>query len=156
MSYLAGNIHTDIRADLLTPNGVVSNNWQLTGPSSLNTDITVGTSTITLYSGSSYYLEANVSARNANRNGYIIWQFHDGAGYVGQEGMHGLGGASVYRKGRGVARALILDSDITVSLSLTLRLKTVTGSGWQYAWTDPPWSFNWSGYPSIQVWQLPT
>lgn len=159
MSYSAGNTYINMSCDIITPNNVnASNDWLLTAPSQFNTNITVNASSITLYAGSSYYLECSVFAWNPNRDGAITWQLHDGTQYIGQEAYHGFGQNSsrIYRLTRKVARALILSSDISGSLDISLRRKAYTGTGWSFSFTGSPLGVAQTGYPSITIMQLPT
>lgn len=126
-------------------------------PSTYNTDITATTTTFTLYSGSSYYLEARISATNFNQNGAITWQFYSdtdsaflGSNTTTNFANGGVAGAA--RVGRRVASALILDSDISTNKTLRVHA-TVTGSGWIF---NEYLSLSHIGRPTIMVMQLPS
>ena len=165
MSYLVTNNFSELKIDLLTPYNINGSGlFLLRAPTTFETDIsaTTGGTQITLYSGSSYYLEASVQPRNINRDGAMTAQFYNvtGAQYIGREVYFNFATsyASVGRVGRKVASALILDSDISTSMVIDLRRTSQTGSNWSYSITTDVGidGFNYTGYPSIRVWQLPS
>lgn len=163
MSYLVTENFSALNVDLLTPYNINGSGlFVLRAPTTFETDIsaTTGGTQITLYSGSSYYLEASVQPRNIGRNGTMTAQFYDatGAQYIGREVYFNFATsyASVGRVGRKVASALILDSDISTSMVIELRRTSQTGSNWSYSITTNVGidNFTYTGYPSIRVWQL--
>jgi hypothetical protein len=156
MSYKIDKLAVPIKIDMLTPFTLDANkDWGLTAPATLNTDISVGSNDFTIYSGSSYYIEASVTARNANRNGAFTFQIYNQTSSIaiGQDALLNLNGtaASSARQGRRVARALILDSDITSSMVISVRQTSISGSGWEW-----DYQADGVGYPSVRVWQLPS
>lgn len=160
MSYLLAEDFTDLRIDFLhqgTATASAGSPFALTSPASFNTDISTTSNSITLYSGSSYYLEASplCTATFTTSNELIRFRFYDvtGGAYIGQNGemtMNPNYDANL-RLGRRVCSALVLDSDISVSMTVQLRIEAITGSGW--AFTGFP---TWAGQPTIRVLQLPS
>jgi hypothetical protein len=162
MSYLIAEDSIGLKVDVLTPYDVSGGIWLIDTPSSYNTDISVngGTGTITLYSGSSYYIEAAVTGRCDSASASLSWQLYNSqsAQLIGQDAYFSLKDwADRPRIGRKVAKALILDSDI--STSTTVQVKLTASSG--------VWIFgvnlgvgiqgqNYMGYPSVRIWQLPS
>lgn len=156
MSYKIDKLAIPVKIDVLTPFTLdVNNDWGLTAPATLNTDISVSSNSFTIYSGSSYYIEASVTARNSNKNGAFTFQLYDqtSSSLIGQNALMNLNGtaASSARQGRRVARALILDSEIITSMVISVRRTSISGSGWE-------WDYQAAGvgYPSVRVWQLPS
>lgn len=166
MSYLVSeDSHLPIKIDLLTPYNIDGNaKFLLRAPTTLLTDIscTTGNNYFTLYSGSSYYIEASVHPRNVSRNGAMSWQLRDATNgvYVGADAYMNFASsyASVGRVGRRVCTALILDSDITTSMDIEIVRTAQSGSGWSYSIATNVGidNFNYVGYPSVRVWQLPS
>lgn len=165
MSYLINPAYSPLLVDFLTPYDInASGVFLLRAPSSFTTDIsaTTGGTQITLYSGSSYYIEASVSAWNNDRNGSATFQLYNatGAQYVGRETFYNMSTsyAAVTRVARKVTSALILDSDISASMNIELRRTSETGTDWRYTITNNVGIGNlpYVGYPSIRVWQLPS
>lgn len=165
MSYLINPSYSPLLVDFLTPYDInASGIFLLRAPSSFETDIsaTTGGTQITLYSGSSYYIEASVSAWNDDRNGSATYQLYDATGsqYIGRETYYNMNVsyAAVTRVARKVTSALILDSDITTSMKIELRRTSETGTDWRYAITTDVGIGNlaYVGYPSVRVWQLPS
>jgi hypothetical protein len=162
MSYLITETYAPVEVDLLTPYNISGSDWLLYTPTTYNTDISTSGASITLYSGSSYYIEAGIQARCGGGNGAITWQIYDAtnAQYVGQEAHMNLATSygAVGRVGRKVCTALILDSDIATSMELRVRRKSLTGTSWSYSITQDVGISNidYAGYPSIRVWQLPS
>lgn len=166
---------TPLKVDIFTPqeNSSASANspWQFgpSLPSVQNTDVVVSGANyvdITLYTGSSYYLEGAPQADNAGGNGNISWQWYDvtNAQWIGSDAFDytaGAGGAST-RQCRKACTALVLDSDITgASIVVQLRIKSIAGTGWTFTISTPtlglPSSvYGHTGYPSARIWQLPT
>ena len=136
--------------------------WNTVGALDTGATLETGTNStkIVLPAGSSWYLEASIGALNSSRNTVAELQFYDllSSAFVGQSAQlcidtsHG----SALRQGRRVARALILDSDITTQAEICLAIKSVTGS--------PTWSvtsvgingFLTSGVPTLRIWELPS
>lgn len=87
-----------------------------------NTNATVSSGQITLYSGSHWRLE--YSARFAGTTQFEI-QFYDLSGsgaYIGQSLWGTSPGQNAARKGRVVCTALILNSDISTSKAVEVRI----------------------------------
>lgn len=156
-----------LNVDLLTPYNLDANaKFLLQAPSVLQTNIscTTGNNYFTIYAGSSYYLEASVLVVNTKRNGAISWQFRDSTNgvYIGSDAQINLstsGYASVGRVGRKVCSALILDSDISTSMDIEVIRTAETGTNWIYSVDTTNHSINgWDyvGYPSVRIWQLPS
>jgi hypothetical protein len=165
MSYLVTDNFSTLKIDLLTPYNINGSGvFLLRPPATFETDIsaTTGGTQITLNSGSSYYLEASIQPRNSSRNGEMTAQFYNvtSSQYIGREVYFNFATSYAYvgRVGRKVASALILDSDISTSMVIDLRRTSQTGSNWSYSITTDVGidGFNYVGYPSIRVWQLPS
>lgn len=165
MSHLIAEDVLNTKIDLLTPYNINGSGiFLLRAPTTFDTDIsaTIGGTQITLYSGSSYYIEASIQPRNINKDGAMTAQLYDvtNAQYIGREVYFNFASsyASVGRVGRKVASALILDSDISTSMIIELRRTSQTGSNWSYSITTNVGidGFSYTGYPSIRVWQLPS
>lgn len=156
MSYKIDKLALPIKIDVLSPFTLDANNdWGLTAPSVLNTDITVSSNSFTIYAGSSYYIEASVTSRTTDRNGAFTFQLYDqtGASLIGQDAWININGlqTSSLRQGRRVARALILDADISTSMTISVRQTSLTGTGWDWNYVATG-----VGYPSVRIWQLPS
>lgn len=171
MSYLLAPDLSDLRVDLFTPqshaSGTANTAWTLTAPSTQFTDVTAGTTSLTLHSGSSYYLEGSPQGDNTNSGvrGDISWQFYDttNSQWIGSDAYVYTAGASgaAARQGRKACTALVLDSDISTTIVVELRIKTITGTAWDFTVTGPDFGlpssvYGHTGYPSIRVWQLPS
>ena len=165
MSYNILESHLPIKVDLLTPYNIDANaKFLLQAPAAFLTDIscTTGDNYFTLYSGSSYYIEASVYARNGHINGAMSWQFRDATSstYIGADAYMNFATsyASVGRVGRRVCAALVLDSDITTSMDIEIVRTAESGSSWQYNLTIDVGllNYNYIGYPSVRIWQLPS
>lgn len=162
MSYLITDTYAPVEVDLLTPYNISGDDWLLYTPTTYNTDISTSGASITLYSGSSYYIEAGIQARCVSGDGAITWQIYDASSsqYIGQEAHMNLDTSygSVGRVGRKVCTALVLDSDISTSMEIRVRRKSLTGTSWGYTITQNVGFANiaYVGYPSIRVWQLET
>lgn len=162
MSYLlTEDSHIGLKVDVLTPYSLSGSSWLLDTPTTFNTDISVSGSTITLYSGSSYYIEAAVAARCAGGSGTMTWQLYDAtaSSLIGQDAYFSIGNwGDRARVGRKVAKSLILDSEINVSKDVQVQRTSLTGSSWQYNVTIGVGlnSTNYIGYPSVRIWQLPS
>ena len=164
MSYLITEDLTELKVDVLRPINITINTniMTLQAPSSFTTDITVTSNSITIYSGSSYYIEGTVQANNGTSGvrGTCFYQLYNatGAAYIGNdagEDLTGTTGAPL-RQGRKCAAALILDSDISTSMTIELRIKTLTGTGWDFNVLGWQGVSGYIGFPSLRVWQLPT
>ena len=80
MSYKIAENFSPIKIDLLTPYNINGSGvFLLRTPNTFETDISAvtGTTQITLYSGSSYYLEASIQPRNINRDGAMTARFYN-------------------------------------------------------------------------------
>lgn len=157
MSHLIAENYTGLRVDFLNQANYSGGVFSFSLPSIYNTDITATTTTFTLYSGSSYYLEASVLGSTNNQNGAVSWQFYSDTDstFIGSNASFNvLGGFSgAPRMGRKSCSALVLDTDISVSKVISLRTTSLTGSGWTFNVAGFPAHV---GYPSIRVWQLPS
>jgi hypothetical protein len=141
MSYLpqsTGLITTRLKADTFYQTGggtVVNSAFQYNAPGSANTGITLASSTnFTVYAGSSWYLEFSPGVRCNGRNGIAEIQLYNttSSTWLGQSAYMCVNGSlgSSARQGRRVARALILDSDISTSAVIQLRIKSISGTSW--------------------------
>lgn len=157
MSFLIAEYQAPFKVDFLNQSGKSGSYALLDFPVSFNTDVTsVNSTTFRLYSGSSYYIEASLSATNADANGLVNWQLYsqtDTALVGSQAQMNFVGGlGEVARVGRRVASALILDSDISTSKDISLEI-TNTGTNWIW---DEYKTLGHIGYPTIRIMQLPS
>ena len=141
MSYLPETtalVKTKLLADTFYQTGggtSVNSSFTYSVPSPLNTGVTLGgTTNFTVYSGSSWYLEFSPGVRCNGRNGIAEIQLYNvtSSQWIGQSAYMCLNGSlgSSARQGRRVARALILDSDITTSAVIQLRIKSISGTTW--------------------------
>lgn len=160
MSYLIAEDFTDLRVDFLhqgTVTASAGSAFALTSPASFNTDISTSSNSITLNSGSSYYLEASplcaASATTSNELIRFRWYNVTGSTYIGQNGEMTMNPnfSSNFRIGRRVCSALVLDSQITTAMIVQLRIEAITGSGWSFTGFA-----SWAGEPTIRVLQLPS
>ena len=113
----------------------VNSSFEYIAPSPLNTGVTLGgTTNFTVYSGSSWYLEFSPGVRCSGRNGIAEIQLYNvtASQWIGQSAymcvQTSLGSSA--RQGRRVARALILDSEITTSATIQLRIRSISGTSW--------------------------
>lgn len=160
MSHLIAENYTDLRVDFLSTDGKSGDTILLGSPASFNTDITATSSSITLYSGSSYYLESAIYASSGNKNGAVVWQLYSNtdSSYIGQSAHSNVAtnfGAAP-RVGRYACSALVLDSDINVSKTISVRVVSLTGTGWSFDPASVPWYINHIGWPTLRVMQLPS
>lgn len=157
MSHLIAENYTDLRIDFLNQANYSGGLFTFSLPSTYNTDITATTTSFTLYSGSSYYLEASVLGSTNNQNGAVSWQFYSDtdSNFIGSDASFNvLGGFSgVPRMGRKSCSALVLDADISVTKVISLRTSSLTGTGWTF--NVAGFSAH-VGYPTIRIMQLPT
>lgn len=164
MSYLptivesTGTYASIIKADTPT-SAAVGGRFTLSG--SINGSASITSNRLTLPTGSSYYLEGSILVQNSSTNGAITWQWYDNtnSAYIGSEGFMNFATSfgAVARTSRRVSCALVLDSDITSSIDVELRIKALTGSGWNMTITASGIStFNYVGYPSIRILELPS
>ena len=164
MSYAPSLLSSsNIRADIIkagTPTAeAVNGRFTLSG--TINGRASIVSDRLRLSAGSSYHLEGSVLVQNSNRNGAITWQWYDNTNstYIGSEGFMNLVTSlgAVARVSRRVACALVLDSDISTSIDVELRIKSLTGSSWNMNITATGIStFNYVGYPSARILEIPT
>lgn len=160
MSHLIAENLTDLRVDFLNQDNYSGGVFSFFSPASLNTDITTTSTSITLYSGSSYYVECSLFAQTTNKNGAVVWQFYSDTDstFIGQSAHTNLvthfGTAA--RVGRHVSSALILDSDISTSKTISVRTVSLTGTGWLFSMAGLASHINFVGYPTLRVMQLPS
>lgn len=155
MSYLITEYRAPLKVDFINQLNRSGNFITFTLPSSYNTNITATSNSFTLYSGSSYYLEASVRADNPSQNGAVNFQFYSStdAALIGQGAQMNFasGLAGVARVGRRVCSALVLDSSISTSKTIQLQA-LVTSTNWTFS---VPFG-SWTGYPTIRIIQLPS
>lgn len=168
MSYLpetTGLIKTKLLADTFyqTDGGVgVGGNFEYSAPSPLNTGMAFSAAiNFTLSSGSSWYLEASPGVRCNGKNGIaeIQWYNVNSGQWVGQSAYMCVNASvgSSARQGRKVARALILDSEITTTLTLRLRVKSISGSSWSMSQSGTGLaSIAFAGAACVRVVELPS
>lgn len=141
MSYLpetTGLIKTKLLADTFYQNGggtTVGQGFLYNSTSPLNTGVFFnGTSSFTVYAGSSWYIEASPGVRCNGKNGIAEIQLYNttSSQWIGQSAYMCINASmgSSARQGRRVARALILDTDITTSAVIQLRIKSISGTSW--------------------------
>lgn len=154
---------TPIKADIIkagTPTSSAANGrFSLSG--TINGSASIVSDRLRLSTGSSYYLEGSVLVQQTARDGAITWQWYDNTNstYIGSEGFMNLATSfgAVARVSRRVACALVLDSDISTSIDVELRIKSLTGSAWNLTITATGIStFNYVGYPSARILEIPT
>lgn len=164
MSYNLVNVSaTPILADVIkagTPTSTaVNGRFSLSG--TINGSASIVSDRLRLSTGSSYYLEGSILVRQTARNGAITWQWYDNTNstYIGSEGFMNLNlsfGAT-NRVSRRVSCAFVLDSDISTSVDVELRIKSLTGGTWDLTITASGIStFNYVGYPSARILEIPT
>jgi len=140
---------------LSTPSSTSINGvFSLSGTPSSNS--TISGSTLVLSAGYHFYIEGSILVQNSATNGTIEWGFYDQSAYVGQTGFMNLNGdfGTNARVGRRCCRALILNtgSDQTIDC----RIKSISGSSWNMTITaNGISSFNYVGYPSLRIIELP-
>lgn len=141
MSYLpetTGLIKTRLLADTFYQNNgstSVGGSFIYNSISPQNTGVSFnGTTSFTVYSGSNWYIEASPGVRCNGKNGIAEIQFYDttSSQWIGQSAYMCVNASvgSSARQGRRVARALILDADITTSAVIQLRIKSISGTSW--------------------------
>ena len=159
MSYLIAEDFTDLRVDFLhqgTATASAGSPFTLVSPASFNTNITTTSNTITLYSGSSYYLEGSpLCSTSTGSSALIRYGFYDiiSGTYIGQNAEMTMlpDFSSSARLGRRVCSALVLDSDISTSMIVQLRIIAISSTGWAFSGFP-----TWAGQPTIRVLQLPS
>lgn len=141
MSYLPETtalVKTKLLADTFYQNDgstSVGGSFIYKNTSPLNTGVFFnGTANFVVYSGSSWYLEFSPGVRCNGRNGIAEIQLYNvtSSQWIGQSAymcvQTSLGSSA--RQGRRVARALILDSEITTSATIQLRIRSISGTSW--------------------------
>lgn len=157
MSFKITQYRAPIKIDFLNQTNLSGSYIEFDYPTTFNTDVgNVNSTTFSVQQGSSYYLEASVSATNLGADGLIRWQFYsqtDAALIGSQAEMNFVGGlGEVARVGRRVASALVLDSDISTSKDIRVQ---VFYSGTNWKWTEYK-TLAHIGYPTIRIIQLPS
>lgn len=168
MSYLAPRLLTsELKLDVLQQ---TNSSTSYTGPrrmvyTTVGTQVTsvsladAGTR-LDLPAGSSYYLEASIGAVDLNQTGTAELSFYDTTAgiYLGQSARLCINNSHGYEKiqGRRVARALILDSDISVVMSVALVVKSSTGSTMNYYTTTTGIYNRPIGVPTLRILELPS
>jgi hypothetical protein len=167
MSYLASKLLTsELKLDVLRQTNS-SNTY--TGPrrmiyTTVGTQVTSITladagTRLNLPAGSSYYLEASIGGVDTSKVSTAELQFYDTttATYLGQSARLCINQSHGFEEiqGRRVARALILDSDISVVMSVALVVKSSTGTINYYSTTtgilNQP-----IGVPTLRIIELPS
>ena len=166
MSYLITRTYLPLEMDILTPRDLVSGFWVYRVPSAFNTTAIVSGDTITLSAGYSYYIEAAVQAYayTSTPPCSLSWQIYDktNSAVIGQDAFMSIQpsyGAAT-RQGRKCARALILDSDISNNIEIQVKLTATSQGLSSYRWADELTSGSffrdYTGHPSVRIWQLPS
>lgn len=160
MSFKITQYLAPIKVDFINQSDVLGSSptyMVFTFPSSYNTNISsVNSSTFRIFSGSSYYLECSMSATNIGTNGAVQWQFYNATGstLIGSQAQSNfIGGlGSVARVGRRVCSALVLDSEISVSMDIRVAV-SYSGSNWIF---NEFQTLQHLGYPTVRIIQLPS
>lgn len=164
MTYLIAEDSLDLRIDFLeVDNANLSTNiFSFISPTTFNTNIQTTATNITLFSGSSYYLECSPFLQTSDQNGAITWQFYDetNSTFIGQNAYVNLAGniAAAPRIGRRVCSALIVDSDIEAgkSIDVGVRVVSITGTNWLLDPKALPSYVQHVGWPTVRIMQLPS
>ena len=168
MSYLpetTGLIKTKLLADTFYQDDggtTIGQGFTYVTTSPLNTGVSFnGTSGFTVYSGSSWYLEFSPGVRCNGKNGIAEIQLYDAtaSAWIGQSAYMCVNGSvgSSARQGRRVARALILDSDISTSATIQLRIKSISGTSWTMTQTATGLgAIDFTGAASARIVELPS
>ena len=166
MSYLSEQIlTTTFKVDVLrqsnrstsyTPNRII---WTTVGTQVTSVTLDQASTRINLPSGSSYYLEASIGGLNGSKNSTAELQFYDtgAASYLGQSASLCINTSHGFEalQGRRVARALILDSDISVTMSVALVIKSSSGTT-SYSCTATGIANQPIGVPTLRIIELPS
>tara|TARA_R100000742_G_C4276372_1_gene97383 strand:- start:1975 stop:2463 length:489 start_codon:yes stop_codon:yes gene_type:complete len=159
MTYKLDTSETSLKSDVFlidSSTGVTANDtWNVTKKTgkTYSTSVTLNASNnLVLPSGSSYYLMASPIARQASRNGLIVFQFYDetNSAFIGNEAQLNFSGTfnSTTLQGQKSARVLIESGDITgANLEVSLKIVSVSGGTFQISST----LFTYVGYPSLTV-----
>jgi len=168
MSYLPETtalVKTKLLADTFYQNDgstSVGGSFFYNSTSPLNTGVSFnGTTSFVVYSGSSWYLEFSPGVRCSGRNGIAEIQLYNvtSSQWIGQSAymcvQTSLGSSA--RQGRRVARALILDSEITTSATIQLRIKSIFGTLWSMSQTGTGMaSIDYAGAACARIVELPS
>ena len=168
MSYLpetTGLIKTSLLADTFYQDDggtSVGSAFTYNSTSPQNTGVSFnGTSIFTVYSGSNWYIEASPGVRCNGKNGIAEIQFYNitSSQWIGQSAYMCVNASvgSSARQGRRVARALIIDADITTSAGIQLRIKSISGTSWSMSQSATGLgSINFAGAASARIVELPS
>ena len=166
MSYLQESLLTTaFKVDVLrqsnlstsyTPNRII---WTTVGTQVTSVTLDNADTRINPPSGSSYYLEASIGGLNASKNSIAELSFYDtgSSTYLGQSASLCINTSHGFEalQGRRVARALILDSDISVTMSVALVIKSSSGST-SYSCTATGINNQPIGVPTLRIIELPS
>ena len=166
MSYLPEMIlTTPFKVDVLrqsnlstsyTPNRII---WTTVGAQVTSVTLDNANTRVNLPSGSSYYLEASIGGLNVSKNSIAELSFYDtgSSSYLGQSARLCINVSHGYEttQGRRVARALILDSDISVIMSVALVVKLSVGNT-SYSCTATGINNQPIGVPTLRIIELPS
>lgn len=168
MTYLpetTGLIKTKLLADTFYQNdggNTVGSSFTYLSTSPLNTGIFLsGGVSFVVYSGSSWYLEFSPGVRCNGKNGIAEIQLFNvtASAWIGQSAYMCLDASmgSSARQGRRVARALILDSDISTSATIQLRIRSISGTSWSMSQDLTGLAgFDFTGAASARIVELPS
>ena len=151
---------TDIESAIInckTPSSTSAGGvFSLSGTATSNASIS--SNQLVLAADYHYYLESSILCRNSSFNGQVEWSFYDvnASSYIGQTGFYNIAVSlgNDPRVGRRCARALILNSGS--NRTVDCRIKAISGTNWNFTVTASGLSgFNFVGYPSLRIWELP-
>lgn len=166
MSYLSEQIlTTTFKVDVLrqnslgtsyTPNRII---WTTVGTQVTSVTLNAANTRLDLPSGSSYYLEASIGGLNASKNSTAELSFYNTgtSTYLGQSASLCINTSHGFEalQGRRVARALILDSDISGTMSVALVIKSSTGTT-NYTCSATGIANQPIGVPTLRIIELPS
>ena len=168
MSYLpetTGLIKTKLLADTFYQDDgstSVGGSFIYNNTSPLNTGVFFnGTTNFVVYAGSSWYLEFSPGVRCNGKNGIAEIQLYNvtASAWIGQSAYMCVNASvgSSARQGRRVARALILDSDISTSAAIQLRIRSISGTSWtMYQTATGLGNLDFTGAGSARIVELPS
>lgn len=135
--------------------------WSVVGTQATSATMAALGTVINLPSGSSYYLEGSLGAVAGGKSSTAELQFYniDTSTYIGQSARLCINFSHGFEtvQGRRVARALILDSEITTSMNVALVIKGGTNTGGM-SFTCNATGINSQpiGLPTLRIIELPS
>jgi hypothetical protein len=166
MSYLPERLlTTPFKVDVLRQSNISTSYspsrmiWTTVGTQVTSVSLSQGSTLLTFPAGASYYLEASIGGLNVSKNSTAQWQFYDtgNSAYIGQSANLCINVSHGYEtlQGRRVARALILDSEINVTMSVALALRSSSGTT-SYSCTATGINNQPIGVPTLRIIELPS